>query len=188
MRTRGFSLIEMLWVLSLTALSTAMAVAMLTRLLAGARLTASAGHLWSALGMARSEALYSGQPVQVCALLMRRNQRLQGCRRSSGGDEASEAWRQGVLLFADRADPTGGTRAGHYDRREDLRDFAVLPGIELSVEEGGHAVTPDGRYAAGRRPTFELREPRSGACQVVAPDPRSFLPRWSYGAACRERR
>lgn len=176
---RGFSLIEMLLVLSLMTLMMASASSMLGKLSSGVRMEASAWQLWGALGLARSEALYSGQSVQMCGLWMRRNQRLLACRQS-GDATVGGNWRQGVLLYADRP----GTTQQRYDRHEDLRDYAVAPGIRLSADAGGYTVLADGRYAGGVGPTFVLRDPISGACQSVSTDATGDRRVWCRGDRC----
>ncbi|TDR80732.1 GspH/FimT family pseudopilin [Paludibacterium purpuratum] len=179
---RGFTLIEMLLVLSLMMLMMVSASSALGKLSGGVRMEASAWQLWSALGQARSEALYSGRPVQICGLWMRRNQRLLDCRQAVPGqiDRAADHWRQGVLLFADRP----GMTHQQYDRDEDLRDYAVLPGIRLSASAVRYTVLADGRYAGGVAPNFVLRDPNGGACQSVSADAAGYRRLWCRGDHC----
>jgi prepilin-type N-terminal cleavage/methylation domain-containing protein len=174
----GFSLIETLLVLAIAALMTAFANDALIKLVGRARLEASAWHLWSALGHGRSEAMYSGRPVHVCGLSMRRHQRLLGCRQASAGNP----WRQGVLLFADR--PGQGHLAEHYDHDEDLRDFAVVPGVRLRADAARYVLAPSGSDMGAKMPFFALQDPLGDACQTLRLDPVSARATWCRGAAC----
>lgn len=179
---RGVTLIEMLLVMALMSAVYAMAGPVLARLSAQVKLEASALHVWSVLGLARSEALYSNQPVHVCALLMRRNSRLNSCRVQHEAGEQGDSLRDGLLAFADW--PSAGSLdrqrpalLGQYDAREDLRDGQVLTGIQLSGHEQMVSVQPSGRYR-GRLPCLQLTDSRSKVVRKVTVTSGLGLPDW----------
>ncbi|BEV73119.1 hypothetical protein THUN1379_26010 [Paludibacterium sp. THUN1379] len=182
------TLIEMLLVMALMSAMYAMAGQVLARLSGQVRLEASALHVWSVLGLARSEALYSNQPVHVCALLMRRNSRLNSCRAQHGAEGEAETLRDGLLVFADW--PSAGSLdrqrpalLGQYDAREDLRDGQVLAGIRLSGHQQMVSVQPTGRYQGGQ-PCLQLSDPRSAGSQMIMVTSGLGLPQWLPGQSC----
>lgn len=184
----GFTLIEMLLVLALSSLLLYMQTGALTRFAGMMRLEVSSTRIWSALQYARSEALYSGQEVQLCSLSMRNNQRLQGCRKAEYVADGRR-W-DGVLLFADRADdPTQidahrPERTGVYDRREDLRDYQLQPGITMTSQQASYTLAGDGSVIAPRPLTFTLRDAVSGADRQLTLPLSPAPAAWCRGAAC----
>ncbi|MCX7233584.1 MAG: GspH/FimT family protein [Burkholderiales bacterium] len=92
-RAAGFTLLEMLLTLALTALLMAVAVPTLSRLLSKAAVQSAADALVGDLRYARSEAIKRARTVSVCS--------------SAGGVAcaSSAAWRDGWMVFVGRLDP-----------------------------------------------------------------------------------
>lgn len=173
--SRGHSLIELLCVLALTALTAVAAMPGFGSLLAQARLDDGAIQLAAALRFAQSEALRSGRPVHLCGLAQRRNLRHNGCR-----NPASPApWRDGVLVFAD----FGRLASDHYDRREDLRDVSFAPDIRVEAPHGHYRLTADGQVVPDA-PLFVLRAPVADLCASVRQGRNGGQPVWCRGPAC----
>lgn len=92
----GFTLVELLVVISIAAILTAVATPTLKNLVAGRAAMAGADELATALRSARSEAVKRGQPVSVCASADP-NAATPSCASSDAAP-----WKSGWIMFADR--------------------------------------------------------------------------------------
>lgn len=99
---RGFTLIELMFVVALVAIGTVIAVPSLRSMIHNNRAAAQANELVSALNFARSEAVKRGGNVSVCA------------RPSSGDGCSGTDWAQGWLVIVDTDVP--GTYTDNKDK------------------------------------------------------------------------
>ena len=88
MRSRGFTLGELLVTLAVLAVVLTVAVPAFTNFVKNNRLAAATNQLGAALAYARSEAVRRGRPVTVCA-------------SSDGATCDTTAWREGWIVFTD---------------------------------------------------------------------------------------
>ena len=96
-RTRGASLVELMAVLAVASVVLALAAPDLRALLRGQQLRAASGELFSAVGLARAQALARGQVVVLAPL-----------------DGPGRDWRSGWTVFVDR---DGDGRPGPAEER-----------------------------------------------------------------------
>lgn len=158
---RGFTLIEMMVVISIAAILLALAVPGFNALMASSRMASRTEALLSSVQFARSEAIRSNGNVYVCALNSKINLEIQGCQDKPGKGETS--WSEGVLLFADR--PDGST--AHYDRGERRRHviFTGEPMVSSALDQ--FMLTPEGRLPVGASPSWVVRDTPSGQCASI---------------------
>ncbi|MBI3773515.1 MAG: GspH/FimT family pseudopilin [Gammaproteobacteria bacterium] len=89
LRISGFTLIELMITLAVTAILVTIGVPAMQQLIAGNRLTVETNDLITDLNLTRSEAIRSGQPATIC--------------KSSNGQncESNTDWHQGWIVFRD---------------------------------------------------------------------------------------
>jgi type IV fimbrial biogenesis protein FimT len=172
----GFSLMEVLMVLTLSGWLATAGLALLRVVPVKGRLDAGVHSIVAALNYARSEALRSARPVHVCALHRRRNERLNSCRPRRS---RAQPWEQGALVYADTF--PGGT--GGYDRREDLRDISWPSGLWVESGHDRYRLNGEGVFTSAQ-PDFRLTDPGSGLCARVWTDPATAAPRFCFGSSC----
>jgi len=180
MRSRGFTLVELLVVLTIAAVLVAGGVPSLTWFVASARTANAADTMVATFERARSEAVRRSAVVSVCRSLdpYAAEPAIQ-CTTAAGHGYAAGDWASGWVMFEKR----GSTAAGSYQNGVDAvlqRQPAAGAGRARLVVTGnlpGAAVAYD-RYgtAASSAGTFSLdyRDPASAAltgaarCVVVA--------------------
>lgn len=99
MHSRGFTLVELLVILTISAILVAMAVPSFTALIQSNRVTSAANSMLSSMDLARSEAIRRGNNVTVCRSL---DPAAVGpaCSSSSGGGYAADDWASGWIVVA----------------------------------------------------------------------------------------
>jgi type IV fimbrial biogenesis protein FimT len=113
----GFSLVEILAVLAISATLMAIVVPNLTIFLAKSRLDAETHLVLHTLFLARSEAVRQAAPVYVCPINVKQNLDIQGCAGKT--TPLDDAWHNGLLIYSDNQ---SGERAV-YNTKESLGQF-----------------------------------------------------------------
>lgn len=173
----GFTLIEMMVVVSIVAILLALAVPGFNALMASSRMASRTEALLSSVQFARSEAIRSNRNVYVCALNTKVNLDVQGCQGKARKGDTS--WSEGVLLFADQL---GGTSAV-YNSGERRRHviFTGEPAVSSALDK--FMLTPEGRPPTGVSPSWLVRDASSGQCASITVLANG-RPRLCQGADC----
>jgi type IV fimbrial biogenesis protein FimT len=96
----GFTLIEMLIVIAITAILAAIALPKMERMIASQRITNRADQMFAMFQFARAEAIRTNKPVLICPTVIRKNTANDnGCEQFSGYKNG-HGW-QGFLAFND---------------------------------------------------------------------------------------
>lgn len=158
---RGFTLIEMMVVISIAAILLALAVPGFNALLADSRMESRTQALLSSVQFARSEAIRSNANVYLCALNTKSNLDVQGCQGKAKKGDTS--WSEGVLLYADQP----GGNPGRYNSGERRRHvmFSGEPTVSSALDQ--FMLTPEGRLPTGVSPSWVVRDTASGQCASV---------------------
>jgi type IV fimbrial biogenesis protein FimT len=98
--SRGFGLIELVIVIAIVAILTALALPGYQRTIQLNRVVTDTNDLLAAMNLARNEAIARGRPVTVCA--------------SANGTTCGGSWSGGYMVFTD-FDPIGSVDAGVGD-------------------------------------------------------------------------
>lgn len=153
---RGFTVIELLTVLAVMAVLTAVALPQMATVTNRAAVAASISSLAGALRLARSEAVKRGEHVTVCA------------RDPASGDQdtncapAGKDWSAGWLVFVDRGqrgrlDPDDVLLASYRPERRSLQVVATVrylsfEGTGISLSAASHFdFLPEGQPLPGAR-------------------------------------
>lgn len=176
-RIRGFTLIEMLVVISIAAILLTQAVPGFAALMATSRMDNRTQALLSSVQFARSEAIRSNSNVYVCALNTKINLEVQGCLGKA--KKGNTSWSEGMLLFADRP----GGSAARYDSGERRRHviFTGEPTVSSTLDK--FMLTPEGRLPTGVSPSWVVRDVASGQCASISVQANG-RPRLCKGEGC----
>lgn len=116
-KSRGFTLIEMMVTIAVAAILVAWSVPSLNNLLLGNRLTARTNDLVGSIQYARSEAVKRGRPVNLTS------------KTAAANCTANCDWKDGWRVWFDTDND------GAYDTGEELRDIPATSGFKNLVFE-----------------------------------------------------
>lgn len=185
MRLRGFTLVELLVVLTISAILVAAAVPSFVWLMSTTRVSNAANTLSAAFERARSEAVRRGTVVSICRTL--NPNAIESapitCTNAAGGGYAAGDWSAGWVMFEKRQP----TAAGLFDWNGGVdpdvvlqREQSITPGASrlLIVSNVAGAAVAYDRFgsAASSTPSFSIDHrgiatvPLSGAsrCLVIS--------------------
>jgi len=145
-RCAGFTLVEMLVVMTLAAILMSMALPQFGRVIAGNKLTSQADLLSGAFHYGRAEAVRRDAQVAMCPLNASQN----GCQSSGSAN-----WSYGALLFQD-ADHSGSYSQGKELRRLQLIDSAAASSIKVSGPSGLIVFREDGHTSLAAAAQFSV--------------------------------
>jgi type IV fimbrial biogenesis protein FimT len=180
MRSRGFTLVELLVVLTIAAILVASAVPSLSWFIASSRTTNSADTMVAAFERARSEAVRRSAVVSVCRSLdPYAAEPAIRCTNAAGLGYAAGDWASGWVMFEKR----GSTSAGTYQNGVDAilqRQPAAgtgnarlvvagnLPGAAVAYDRYGTAASSAGTFSIDYRNPANAALTGAARCVVVA--------------------
>lgn len=157
----GFTLLELIATLAITALLLVMAAPTFSTLTTRAHFAGLTGQLLAGFNYARSEAIRTNQIVYACALNAKSNLDIQGCSHLKRSKEF--VWDEGLLLYADL--PHGSP--SQYDTREALRHTLFREQISVSAKTKQLAFNAEGRTHNGQEYVFLLRDRNNEMCRTI---------------------
>jgi type IV fimbrial biogenesis protein FimT len=180
MRSRGFTLVELLVVLTIAALLAAGAVPSLTWFMASSRTATTADTMVAAFERARSEAVRRSAVVSVCRSLdPYAAEPAIRCSNAAGLGYAAGDWASGWVMFEKR----GSTAAGTYQNGVDavlqrqpsagtgkarLVVAGNLPGAAVAYDRHGTAASSAGTFSIDYRNPSSPELTGAARCVVVA--------------------
>lgn len=181
-RARGFTLIEMLVVITISAILLAVGIPMFSGTIASMRASEGANSLVASLELARVEAIRRGIPVTLCRVTAAT---ATACNSAASGDFAGDDWAAGWMVWADVPnDPPGAAdvadTADDNDRLQFQPALATGSSQRVQIINPG-AVTaivfrPDGLRVIGGAPiNFRVAYPQAAqgtavSCRQVSVD------------------
>jgi type IV fimbrial biogenesis protein FimT len=180
MRLHGFTLVELLVVLTIAAILAAGAVPSLTWFIASSRTANTADTMVAAFERARSEAVRRSAVVSVCRSLdPYAAETAIRCSNAAGLGYAAGDWASGWVMFEKR----GSTAAGTYQNGVDAvlqRQPAAgmgkarlvvagnLPGAAVAYDRHGTAASSAGTFSIDYRDPADAALTGAARCVVVA--------------------
>ena len=126
MRLRGFTLVEMLVVMAISAILIAAAVPSFQAITASSRASSASGMLISSLEFARSEAIRRNQAVTVCRTTnANAAENVLSCSETAGAGFDGNDWGSGWIVFA-KAGAGANVSVFEWDADPTLSDFLLL--------------------------------------------------------------
>jgi type IV fimbrial biogenesis protein FimT len=180
MRSRGFTLIEMLVVMTIGAILVAAAVPSFTWMIATTRAASGVNSLVGTLELARSEAIRRGTVVSVCRTLdPNAPPATLACGNGAGGGYAAGDWGSGWIMFEKRTGTGAATFTDPGDvvlRRQQpvgsgntrLILAGNLPGAAVAYDRFGTAASSAGTFSIDYRDTSSGTLSGAARCLVVA--------------------
>lgn len=164
----GFTLLELLVVISIAVVMAVAAVPVLQTLPANARVQDKVQRLSSQLQLARGEAVRSNRIVYVCAADTTATLSVSGCNTTpiSG---TTYGWNEGVLTYADNYYVAGNT-AAQYDSGEMVSHILFDNKVDITTDTAQIAFMPTGRSRTGQEVKFKIKDQATGACRTVLMD------------------
>lgn len=176
---RGFTLIEVLVVITISAILLAVGVPMFQSTIASMRASEAANSMVASLDLARTEAIRRGTTVSLCRVT---STDPTACDGSAAGNYVGGDWAAGWMVFADLA----GSAAGAFDNGTDERiqlqgplGTGSAPHAEILNTAGAvNVITfrPDGlRVTGGAQLNFRVAYPQAAqgsgvSCRRVVVD------------------
>ena len=180
MRARGFTLVELLVVMTIGAILVAAAVPSFSWFIATTRAGNAANTMVGAFELARSEAIRRNTVVSVCRTLdPNAAEAVLACSNAAGGGYAAGDWASGWVMFEKR----GSTAAGTYQNGVDAvlqRQPAAgtggarlvvagnLPGAAVAYDRHGTAASSAGTFSIDYRDPASAVLTGAARCVVVA--------------------
>jgi type IV fimbrial biogenesis protein FimT len=180
MLARGFTLVELLVVMTIGAILVAAAVPSFSWFIATSRAGNAANTMVGAFELARSEAIRRNTVVSVCRTLdPNAAEPALACSNAAGGGYAAGDWASGWVMFEKR----GATAAGTYENGVDFilhRHQAVgtgnwrlvmlgnLAGPAVAYDRFGTAASSAGTFSIDYRDTASATLTGAARCVVVA--------------------
>ncbi|WP_181880992.1 GspH/FimT family pseudopilin [Crenobacter cavernae] len=163
-RVSGFTLIELVVVMAVAAISLAVAVPAFSSLSLNARLSDITSDLVATLNYARSEAIRRNQTVYVCALNAKSNLDVQGCLSSKIAGSNNYSWGEGILAYADLQ--AKNTPAA-YSSGEKVRHALFKQDVSVQLPAKQLAFSAEGRLQDGSSYRFVFRDNASQECRTI---------------------
>jgi prepilin-type N-terminal cleavage/methylation domain-containing protein len=116
MHERGFTMVEVLVVITITAILLALAIPSFQTMIRNNRISSASNSLLAAVDLARSEAVRRNTVVTVCRST---NPEVAnpGCSSAANGPYAAEDWASGWIIFAKAA---GNANNGAFEANDEL--------------------------------------------------------------------
>lgn len=164
----GFTLMEVLVVLTISAILVAVAVPSFNASIARARTSEAANTLLAGIELARSEAIRRGVNVTACRIT---NPAPPVCSGAAGAGFADGDWAAGWVVFSEtNAAGTVGTLDADEPTLMIQQAFATGGARASMIDAGTNSVitfAPNGTRVGGGPLNFEIRYPSTGASPVT---------------------
>ena len=180
MRLCGFTLVELLVVLTIAAILVAGSVPSLAWFVASARVVGTADTMVAAFERARSEAVRRGGVVSVCRTLdPHAAEPALKCSNAAGQGYAAGDWASGWVMFEKRGSTTAGTYQNGVDALLQRHPAAGagqprvvvmgnLPGAAIAYDRFGTAASSAGTFSIDYRDPSSAVLTGTARCVVVA--------------------
>lgn len=167
-RLAGYTLLELLVVLSVIVVLAVAATPVLTTLPANARVQDRAQRLSGQIQQARSEAVRSNRIVYACSLKANASLGIDKCQTTAESPSVFN-WGQGALVYADDTTKAGNT-IGQYDSGEAISHVVFDGKVNVRTDTAQITFLPSGRTARGQSVTFLIQDQTTNSCRTVLMD------------------
>lgn len=180
MRLRGFTLVELLVVLTIAVILAAGSVPSLAWFVASTRVASTADTMVAAFERARSEAVRRGGVVSVCRTLdPYAAEAALKCSNAAGQGYAAGDWASGWVMFEKRSSTSAGTYQNGADAllqrhpaagsgRPRVVVMGNLPGAAIAYDRFGTAASSAGTFSIDYRDPSSAVLTGTARCVVVA--------------------
>lgn len=196
MGLRGFTLVELLVVLTIAAILVAGSVPSLSWLIATSRTANAVDAMVSSFERARSEAAGRNAVVSVCRTLdPHADEASLACSNAAGRGYAAGDWASGWVMFEKRGSTPNGTyqpgvdallqrQSGAGSGKPRLVIAGNLPGAAVAYDRFGTAASSAGTFALDYRDPASPALTGAGRCVVVAVVTGRISVRRPTGSSC----